>query len=137
MPTKRERCRARIGRVDSPSIHWRNADAATYATDSATVTACLVPWNSGGAYQAATLGVATIAYLPFAFFNWLSPVVTLVFGWFGWTIHPIDEVPADREPESRAAVLAGRRRIRLGERREERFLLLFCETDSRIPHTES
>ena len=46
--------------------------------DSATVTANLVPWNSGGAYQAATLGVATIAYLPFNFFCWLSPLVTVL-----------------------------------------------------------
>ncbi len=58
--------------------------------DSATVTANLVPWNSGGAYQAATLGVATIAYLPFAFFCWLSPLVTLLFGFMGWTIWKID-----------------------------------------------
>jgi NhaC family Na+:H+ antiporter len=55
------------------------------------VTGCLVPWNSGGAYQSATLGVATIAYLPFAFFNWLSPLVTLIYGWLGITIHPLDE----------------------------------------------
>lgn len=58
--------------------------------DSATVTANLIPWNSGGAYQAATLGVATIAYLPFAFFCWLSPLVTLLFGFMGWTIWKID-----------------------------------------------
>ena len=70
-------------------LHAKNLSRAV--EDSATVTANLVPWNSGGAYQAATLGVATIAYLPFAFFCWLSPIVTLVFGWMGWTIHPADE----------------------------------------------
>ncbi len=59
--------------------------------DSATVTANLVPWNSGGAYQAATLGVATIAYAPFAFFCWLSPLVTILFGVMGWTINPLDK----------------------------------------------
>ncbi len=58
--------------------------------DSATVTANLIPWNSGGAYQAATLGVATIAYLPFAFFCWLSPIITLIYGFMGWTIWRID-----------------------------------------------
>lgn len=66
--------------------------------DSGTVTANLVPWNSGGAYQAATLGVATIAYLPFNFFCWLSPLVTILFGVMGWTITPLDktaEEPAD------------------------------------------
>ncbi|MEM7023890.1 MAG: Na+/H+ antiporter NhaC [Pseudomonadota bacterium] len=57
--------------------------------DSGTVTANLVPWNSGGAYQAATLGVATIAYLPFNFFCWLSPLVTILFGYMGWTMTPL------------------------------------------------
>jgi NhaC family Na+:H+ antiporter len=59
--------------------------------DSATVTANLVPWNSGGAYMAATLGVATIAYLPFNFFCWLSPIVSMLYGWFNITITPLDE----------------------------------------------
>lgn len=69
--------------------------------DSATVTANLVPWNAGGAYQAATLGVATIAYLPFNFFCWLSPLVTMLFGAMGWTIHPLkeDEAAKPRETE--------------------------------------
>jgi NhaC family Na+:H+ antiporter len=82
-------------------LHPKNLSRAV--EDSATVTANLVPWNSGGVYQAATLGVATIAYLPFAFFCWLSPVVTLIFGWFGWTIDPIDpeeEAKLSQEQES-------------------------------------
>jgi NhaC family Na+:H+ antiporter len=65
--------------------------------DSATVTANLVPWNSGGAFQAATLGVATIAYAPFAFFNWLSPLVTLLFGWMGWTMTPLDKASENEQ----------------------------------------
>jgi len=75
-------------------LHPKNLSRAV--EDSATVTACLVPWNSGGAYQSATLGVATIAYLPFAFFNWLSPLVSLAFGLFGITIHPIVEQAKER-----------------------------------------
>ncbi len=81
-------------------LHAKNLSRAV--EDSATVTANLVPWNSGGAYQAATLGVATIAYLPFNFFCWLSPIVTLVFGWTGWTIHPAD-TPAQAEAAAKAA----------------------------------
>jgi NhaC family Na+:H+ antiporter len=68
--------------------------------DSGTVTANLVPWNSGGAYQAATLGVATIAYAPFAFFCWLSPIVTLVYGYMGWTITKL-------EPEKEVDAVVG------------------------------
>ena len=59
--------------------------------DSATVTANLVPWNTGGAYQAATLGVPTIAYLPFNFFCWISPIVSMLYGWFNITIAPLEE----------------------------------------------
>lgn len=75
-------------------LHAKNLSRAV--EDSATVTANLVPWNSGGVYQAATLGVATLAYLPFAFFCWLSPLVTLLYGWMGWTIHPIDKAESER-----------------------------------------
>ena len=70
-------------------LHPKNLSRAV--EDSATVTAPLVPWNSGGAYQSATLGVATFAYMPFAFFNWISPIVSMVFGWMGITIDPMDE----------------------------------------------
>ena len=61
--------------------------------DSATVTANLVPWNSGGAFQAATLGVPTIAYLPFNFFCWITPIVSMAYGWFNITIDPLEEGP--------------------------------------------
>jgi NhaC family Na+:H+ antiporter len=50
--------------------------------DTGTVTSVLVPWNTCGAYQAGTLGVATLDYLPYAFFNILSPITTLVFAAF-------------------------------------------------------
>lgn len=51
--------------------------------DSGTVTSVLIPWNSCGATQSAVLGVATLAYLPFCFFNLISPLMTLVYGYFG------------------------------------------------------
>lgn len=70
-------------------LHAKNLSRAV--EDSATVTANLVPWNSGGTYQASVLGVATIMYLPFAFFCWLSPIITLLFGIFNITIHKIDD----------------------------------------------
>ena len=51
--------------------------------DSATVTSALIPWNSCGAYMAATLGVATLAYAPFTFFKFLSPLVSIVYAFLG------------------------------------------------------
>lgn len=65
--------------------------------DSATVTGNLVPWNSGGAFQAATLGVATLAYLPFAFFCWLSPLVTILFGVMDWKITKLDDTKHEEQ----------------------------------------
>lgn len=58
--------------------------------DSATATSVLIPWNTCGATQAAVLGVATIAYLPFAFFCYISPLMTLLFAWFDIKIRRID-----------------------------------------------
>lgn len=52
--------------------------------DSATVTSPLIPWNSCGAYMAATLGVATISFVPFCFFNIINPLITILFAALGF-----------------------------------------------------
>ncbi|MFD1327697.1 Na+/H+ antiporter NhaC family protein [Mycoplana ramosa] len=54
--------------------------------DTATVTSPLVPWNSCGAYMASALGVGTIAYAGFCFFNILNPLLTIVFTLLGWRV---------------------------------------------------
>ena len=46
--------------------------------DGATVTSVLVPWNTCGLVQSTVLGVATLAYLPYCFFNLLSPVTSVI-----------------------------------------------------------
>lgn len=46
--------------------------------DSGTVTSVLIPWNSCGMTQSTVLGVATIAYAPYAFFCWISPLTTII-----------------------------------------------------------
>ncbi len=50
--------------------------------DAGTITSALVPWNTCGAFMATTLGVATFAYAPFAFFNWINPLVAIAYGIF-------------------------------------------------------
>ncbi len=50
--------------------------------DSGTVTSVLVPWNTCGATQASVLGVATLTFLPYAFFNLISPIMTIIFAYF-------------------------------------------------------
>jgi Na+:H+ antiporter, NhaC family len=57
--------------------------------DSGTVTSPLVPWNSCGAYMAGVLGVSTIAYLPYCFFNLLSPLISLIYAFTGLKIEHV------------------------------------------------
>lgn len=57
--------------------------------DSGTVTSVLIPWNTCGATQSAVLGVATIAYLPFCFFNLLSPLMTILYAYLNIKIKHI------------------------------------------------
>lgn len=51
--------------------------------DAGSVTSPLIPWNSCGAYMAAVLGVPTLLYGPYCFFNILSPLLTLLLGFTG------------------------------------------------------
>ena len=57
--------------------------------DTATVTSPLIPWNTCGATQSGVLGVATIIYLPFCFFNIISPIMTIIYGYFDIKIRRI------------------------------------------------
>jgi NhaC family Na+:H+ antiporter len=65
--------------------------------DTATITSPLVPWNTCGAYMAATLGVATIAYLPYCFFNLINPVISFIFDAVGYQIKYLT---AEKAPEA-------------------------------------
>ncbi len=58
--------------------------------DSVTVTSVLIPWNSCGMTQATVLGVATMAYLPYCFFNLLSPLMSLIVVFIGYKIQQND-----------------------------------------------
>ena len=54
--------------------------------DAATVTSVLIPWNTCGMTQSTVLGVPTIAYLPYCFFNLLSPLMSIFIATIGWKI---------------------------------------------------
>lgn len=61
--------------------------------DGGTITSPLVPWNTCGAYMAATLGVATLDYLPYAFFNLAGPVIALIMAYTGFRILRLPAAP--------------------------------------------
>lgn len=58
--------------------------------DAGTMTSALVPWNTCGAFMAQTLGVATMAYAPYAFLNLLNPVISAIYGFTGFSITKTD-----------------------------------------------
>jgi NhaC family Na+:H+ antiporter len=75
--------------------------------DTATPTSALIPWNSCGAYMAATLGVSTWSYAPYAVFSIASPLLTVAVAYAGirmlrapagTTAPPAESVPAKRDP---------------------------------------
>lgn len=72
--------------------------------DTGTVTSAIVPWNSCGAFVAATLGVPTLKLLPYAFFSLLSPLVTVAIAALGWRMLRADRPGGPAQPaEDRAA----------------------------------
>ena len=54
--------------------------------DAVTVTSVLIPWNTCGMTQATILGVPTLTYLPYCFFNYISPLMSILVAAIGYKI---------------------------------------------------
>ena len=54
--------------------------------DSVTVTSVLIPWNTCGMTQATILNVPTLTYLPYCFFNLISPLMSIIIASIGYKI---------------------------------------------------
>ena len=72
-------------------LHPKNLSRAL--EDSATLTSPLIPWNTCGAYMSGVLGVSCFTYLPFAFLNLFSPLISMFYGFTGITIEKIEDDP--------------------------------------------
>lgn len=59
--------------------------------DAGTLTSPLIPWNTCGATMMAALLVNPLAYLPYAFLNLLNPIISMVYGFTGWTLTKIEK----------------------------------------------
>jgi NhaC family Na+:H+ antiporter len=71
--------------------------------DSGTVTSVLVPWNTCGAYISGVLGVSTASYLPYCYFNLLSPVLDVLYGFIGFKVPTSTDEPAPADYPATAA----------------------------------
>jgi NhaC family Na+:H+ antiporter len=75
--------------------------------DAGTVTSPLVPWNTCGAYMSGVLGVSTMQYLPYAFFNILNPAVAIGFALTGFRVERVEPAPAPSPVGAAAATEEG------------------------------
>ena len=94
------------GKMYRAEFAKRNLDSRNLSRvieDSGTLTSPLVPWNTCGAFMASTLGVATLAYLPFVFFNMINPLVSIIYGFTGFTMVRTDEVDDATDATTAAA----------------------------------
>lgn len=60
--------------------------------DSGTMTSVLIPWNTCGATQSRVLGVDTMAYAPYAFFNIISPIMSILMAYLNIKIRRLTDV---------------------------------------------
>jgi len=77
------------GRMYKKEFDKRNLEPKNLSRcleDSGTLTSSLIPWNSGGAFMYATLGINPLLYLPYAFLNLLTPLISIFYGYTGITI---------------------------------------------------
>jgi NhaC family Na+:H+ antiporter len=89
---------ARMFRVEFRKRGLKAQNLSRTCADAGTVTSPLIPWNSCGAFMAATLGIPTATYLPFSIFNISAPIFALLWGFTGFKIEHIQ--PADVPPEA-------------------------------------
>ena len=73
--------------------------------DSATVTSVLVPWTACGMTQSTVLGVPTLAYLPFCFFNILSPLMSIAVAALGFVPTPKGNADSNADSNFRDNVI--------------------------------
>jgi NhaC family Na+:H+ antiporter len=71
--------------------------------DAGTLTSALVPWNTCGAFQSSVLGVPTLAYAPYAFLNYLNPIVSVIISYMKigiyWRTSEGEDVVSREKPE--------------------------------------
>jgi NhaC family Na+:H+ antiporter len=88
---------ARIFKAEFARRGLAPTNLSRLAADSGTVTSALVPWNSCGAFMGAVLGVPTLSYAVYAIFNWMSPLLSVLYGITGFKIERVEPTDAREE----------------------------------------
>ncbi|MFR7990586.1 MAG: Na+/H+ antiporter NhaC [Anaerovoracaceae bacterium] len=69
--------------------------------DSATLTSPLIPWNVCGTTMTGFLGVKTIEYAPYAVLNYVNPIVSIIYGFTGFTMEKMTDEEYEKVMEER------------------------------------
>jgi NhaC family Na+:H+ antiporter len=96
------------GRMFTPVFRGRGLSTCNVSRileDGATMSAPLIPWNSGAVFVSGTLGVPTIIYAPFAFCNWISFLINLFWGLTGWFIPKASEQEIQNWIEQKSPIM--------------------------------
>ncbi|MCR4708806.1 MAG: Na+/H+ antiporter NhaC [Clostridiales bacterium] len=71
--------------------------------DSATLTSPLIPWNVCGATMTGFLGQPTTAYAKYAVLNYVNPIISVIYGFTGFTMEKMTDEEYEKMLEARAA----------------------------------
>lgn len=88
---------ARLFRLEFQKRGLQAQNLSRAAADGGTVTSPLIPWNSCGAFMAATLGVPTLLYMPYCIFNIVSPLLSIAYGITGFKVERLPEIPQEQK----------------------------------------
>ncbi len=78
---------------DEMGLHPKNLSRAL--EDSATLTSPLIPWNTCGAYMMGALNLEPWSYVPYCVLNICNPIISIIYGYTGFSMKSIDEDPND------------------------------------------
>ncbi len=85
------------GRMYKEEFERRGLDSVNLSRsleDGGTITSPLIPWNTCGAYMSGTLGVATLDYFMYCFFNLINPILAIFFAYLGVKILRLTPPPS-------------------------------------------
>jgi len=71
------------------------------AESAGTITSPLIPWNTCGAFMYGALGINPLVYAPYAFFNWITPLISIAYGYLGIGFAKWEEEEETRPEASR------------------------------------
>jgi NhaC family Na+:H+ antiporter len=93
---------SRMFRLEFKRRGYKPGVLSRVVEDSGTVTSVLIPWNSCGAYHTGVLGISTFDYAPYCFFNIITPLLSLIYGFAGIRMEKYG--PGEAPPDEEGAV---------------------------------